>query len=422
MITIDTALHLSNESLIAEIATAAGHERQATAQLVALLAELDARRLYLEAGCASLFTYCTDVLHLSEHAAYGRIEAARASRRFPRLLEGLADGSLTLTAVTLVAPHLTEANHHAVLAEARHLRKRAIEVIVARLRPQPDVPTVVRKLPVPEALSPLATAPMPAPVCRPVLTVDDDAEVTHRVLTAAPRSTVLTPLAPERYKIQLTISQHTHDKLRRAQDLLGHAIPTGDLATIIDRALTLLVGDLERAKSAAVERPRAARSAAAGSRHIPAAVRRTVWRRDQGRCAFVGTHGRCAERAFLEFHHVEPHAAGGPATVENIQLRCRAHNIHEAEQYFHTTLPLLAREAATLYSVQTEYEAVRRDVVVGSVQRDWPCGCTSLRSRSLWLPPRDCRTIRSTFRTPDGQMNGLDKPSRNYSPLHPHRR
>ena len=145
MTTIHAAQHLSNEALTAEIAAAVGRERHATAQLIALLAELDARRLYLEAGCASLFTYCTDVLHLSEHAAYGRIEAARASRRFPVLLQGLADGSLTLTAVSLLAPHLTDANHRAVLAEARHLRKRAIEALVARLRPQPDVPTAIRK-------------------------------------------------------------------------------------------------------------------------------------------------------------------------------------------------------------------------------------------------------------------------------------
>ncbi len=355
--TIGAARHLSNEALLAQIAVAAGRERHATARLVALLAELDARRLYLGAGCASLFTYCTDVLHLSEHAAYGRIEAARASRRFPILLLGLADGSLTLTSVTLLAPHLTDANHRAVLAEARHLRKRAIEALVARLRPQADVPTVVRKLPAPAVAATLTAAPRSAPVCQPMNLSDEDGVETPRVPTAGPRSTVVTPLAPERYKIQLTISRHTHDKLRRAQDLLRHAIPTGDLATIIDRALTLLVGDLERVKAAAVEHPRAAQSAAAGARHIPAAVRRTVWRRDQGRCAFVGTHGRCVERAFLEFHHVEPLAVGGPASIENIQLRCRAHNIHEAERYFRTTLPLLAREAATPYSVQTEHRA-----------------------------------------------------------------
>ncbi len=61
-------------------------EREATAALIAALGELDARRLYLAEGCSSLFTYCTQVLHLSEHAAYGRIEAARAARKWPVVL------------------------------------------------------------------------------------------------------------------------------------------------------------------------------------------------------------------------------------------------------------------------------------------------------------------------------------------------
>jgi hypothetical protein len=64
-------------------------------------------------------------------------------------------------------------------------------------------------------------------------------------------------------------------------------------------------------------------------------VRRAVWRRDLGRCAFTGTNGRrCREWAFLEFHHVEPHAVGGGPTVANVQLRCRRHNVHEARVYF----------------------------------------------------------------------------------------
>ena len=81
--------------------------RLVTADLLALLGELDARRLYLGEGCSSLFTYCTQVLHLSEHAAYHRIEAARAARRFPIILELVADGSVTLTTVALLRPHLT---------------------------------------------------------------------------------------------------------------------------------------------------------------------------------------------------------------------------------------------------------------------------------------------------------------------------
>jgi HNH endonuclease len=108
----------------------------------------------------------------------------------------------------------------------------------------------------------------------------------------------------------------------------------GDLAEILDRALGLLLADLERRKLALTQHPRPANDSRPGSRHVPAAVRRAVWKRDEGRCAFRGTAGRCAERGFLEFHHVVPFAEGGETTIANLQLRCRAHNLYEAERLF----------------------------------------------------------------------------------------
>jgi hypothetical protein len=126
-----THTHLSDQELLVEVASLAAAERTATARLVAALAEVDARRLYLGQGYSSLFVYCTRALRLSEHAAYSRIEAARASRRFPALLERLADGDLTLTALCLLAPHLTQANQREVLDRARHRSKREIEEIGA---------------------------------------------------------------------------------------------------------------------------------------------------------------------------------------------------------------------------------------------------------------------------------------------------
>jgi hypothetical protein len=88
---------LSDRELLAEVERLVAGERQATARVVASLSELDARRLYLGEGCSCLFTYCTQVLNLSEHAAYNRIEAARSARRFPLILKRLADGSIHLT-------------------------------------------------------------------------------------------------------------------------------------------------------------------------------------------------------------------------------------------------------------------------------------------------------------------------------------
>ena len=107
-----TTLHvfrpdLSDPELLAAAPQAATDERAATADLIALLADVDGRRLYVGEGCASLFTYCTRVLHLSEHAAYGRIEAARAAQQHPDILTYLQDGSFTLTTVVAArsAPH-----------------------------------------------------------------------------------------------------------------------------------------------------------------------------------------------------------------------------------------------------------------------------------------------------------------------------
>jgi hypothetical protein len=153
-------------------------------------------------------------------------------------------------------------------------------------------------------------------------------------LSPPPRPAVVRPLAPARYTIQVTVGEDTYAKLRRAQDLLRHVIPNGDPAVILERALTALLKVLSRARLAETARPRPSCGTKPGSRHIPAPVRREVWARDGGRCAFVGAEGRCAETGFLQFHHVVPYAAGGAASVENIQLRCAAHNRWEGERAF----------------------------------------------------------------------------------------
>jgi hypothetical protein len=333
MTTIFSLAALSDDQLIARVQLCAKQERDATSNLVAALTELDARRLYLGAGCSSLFTYCTQVLHLSEYAAYARIEAARAARRFPLILELLSAGSITLTTVGLLAQHLTSQNYRDLLGAVRHKSKREVEQLVATLRPKADVPSTIRKVPAPS----LVALP-PATVTAPVQSEAPSAQLAARDVPQ--RRAIVTPLAPDRFKIQITVSRETHDMLRRVQDLLRHSVPDGDPAVIFDRALTLLLAELERKKMAATTHPRPA-VVASRSRHLPASVRREVWRRDAGQCAFVGTEGRCQERGFLEYHHVVPYAEGGATTAENLQLRCRAHNVYEMEQYFG---PLFVRE------------------------------------------------------------------------------
>lgn len=338
---------LADGELISEVERAARCERQATARLIALLMEVDSRKLYAHQGYSSMFTYCVQRLHLSEHAAYLRIEAARTARRFPVILDKLADGSVHLTAVSLLGPHLTDGNHVALLDVATHKSKRDVEQLIARLRPTPDVPAVIRKLPAAQAV----TVPRPEfPVRLPVQETPRMDETAEFILAStlptavAVRPPDIKPLAPERYKVQFTVSRETHDKLRHVQDLMRHTLPDGDPAAIFDRALTVLLAELSKAKCGAAERSRVGEIARVRSRHIPAAVKRAVWRRDDGRCAFQGEHGRCGETGFLEYHHVMPYADGGEASVSNIQLRCRTHNQYEAEQWSGDSWPSQARE------------------------------------------------------------------------------
>ena len=346
---------LSDRVLLAELKLAVGQERQATAHVIALLMEVDARRLYAQQSCSSLFTYCIQVLHLSEHAAYLRIEAARAVRRFPVILDRLADGSLHLTAVRLVAVHLTAANHLEVLDASRHKTKREVEQLVARLRPQPEVPPVIRKLPT-----------LPSQVVAQTLLASDEPVENRSTQSPAVapsptcRPAAIRPVETERFKLQFTVSRETYEKLRQVQDLLRHTNPDGDPAVIFDRALTLLAAELSKRKFGNTDRPRAARAAKSEARHVPAAVKREVWRRDGGQCAFRGETGRCRETGWLEFHHVVPYARGGPTNIGNIELRCRPHNVYEAElQFGRQASSLWTREPSpgsrsTYHSVQTE--------------------------------------------------------------------
>jgi hypothetical protein len=325
---------LSDADLLARTVDLAARERGEVAHVVAHLAELDTRDVHLRAGHGSLFGYCRDALGLSEQDAYNRVTVARTVRRFPVVLELLEAGALNVATVRLLAPRLTPDNHRAALESARGKSKLQVEELAARLWPRPDVPTFVRKLraPTPPAVPPLDLPPFggsPAPG-GPTVPVPPS--------LPPPRPADVTPLSPDRYKVQITIGGETLEKLRRAQDLLRHAIPSGDEAAVLDRALTALLAALAQRKFAATANPRPSVGAKAGSRHVPAEVKRAVWRRDLGRCAFVATTGRrCPERAFLEFHHLRPYAAGGEASVKNIQLRCRSHNDYEARAFFGPT-------------------------------------------------------------------------------------
>ena len=86
---------LSDAELVTGLRASLARERDGTASVVAHLAELDTRDMHIREGYPSLFVYCRDALGMSEGEAYNRIEVARTARRFPVVLDLLADGECT---------------------------------------------------------------------------------------------------------------------------------------------------------------------------------------------------------------------------------------------------------------------------------------------------------------------------------------
>ena len=302
--------HLDDHVLLRDLATHGARNRTATADLLAHLAEVDSRRLYLPAAHPSMHSYCVHVLRLSEDAASKRIQVARKAREFPTIFSAVADGRLHLSGAVLLAAHLTAGNADELLTAAANKTKSEIDIMLVQRFPKQDVPTRVMA-----AGASTSTSLLPD---SPAITTE---HAPGHVEAPHPR---VTPLAPERFSVQFTIGQEAHDKLRYAQSLLSHQIPAGGLPEVFERALDTLIASLEKTKFAATSRPRAGQKhASKNPRHIPACVKRAVWERDGDRCTFVSNSGmRCPAVKLLEFDHIDPVARDDRCDVDN--WRCSA--------------------------------------------------------------------------------------------------
>jgi len=373
-----------DDVLLRRLAEILGQSRRVETDLIAHIGEADERRLYAREAFPSMFAYCTEALHLSEGEAYLRIAVARASREHPMLLPMLGDGRLHLSAIALLAPHITAENRETLLRRAAHRSKRRIEELIAEVAPRNDAPSLMRRLPEkprPAILAPTSSkaamtfpatasarsgvAPtLSAPTATPSVAVSSapgdeptpsgmGMTVTSspaHLLTLSPDASsfsgppspnpppsppVVQPLAPGRYKVQIAASAGLHGKLRA---LMRSQVPDGDLGAIIEAAVTETLERLEARRFVATTRPRkdlSTTDTSPSSRRIPAAVRRAVHERDGGRCRYVDSSGRrCAERHRLEYHHLHPFGLGGDHRPENIQLMCVQHNAYLAEREY----------------------------------------------------------------------------------------
>lgn len=282
---------LSNVQLLAKLENFVEEERERLHVFLAWLGEADRRKLLEDKGYSSTFDYCVRRLKLSEDEAYRRIHAARAAVVRPELLSALAGGQLNLTAVSRIAPHVRRPDAVEIIARAEGKTAREIDEILAPLHPQEVRRETIRTI-----------------------------AVISRQYGAGG------PLTPElRVDFSFRGSFALRDAIDRIRQLLSHKCPRGG----IDEVLLEIARDyLERHDPQNGLPGRA--SPVKGGASIPAGIRRAVWARDGGRCAYVGMTGvRCLSRRFLELDHVKPRALGGGDTANNLRLLCRPHNDSE---------------------------------------------------------------------------------------------
>jgi hypothetical protein len=289
-------------------------------------------------------------------------------------------GELHLSGALALRAVLTEANHLSVLGWAKHRTRREIEKLAAEVAPKPDVPSRLRALPrkKEDPSSPAALVAAEPPVAPSTSFPNATTKSLAPARAPDPR-----PLSPRRYKLEVTIDEATHDTLSQLQDLLAHQLPNGDPAAIVARALDLLLDKTLKTKAAITDAPRKPPTEVDhDKRYIPAAIRRAVWERDDGRCAFVSKDGRrCNETRCLEFAHLKPWAMGGEHGVDEIALRCRGHNDYEAVRDYGEELMAEKRPDPRVREHATSYARTTRPGASGknSNRAPRPTACFTRR-------------------------------------------
>ncbi len=325
-------------------------ERRLTAALVAHIAEISRRKGHLELGFKSLFEYCRNVLRLSEGATWRRMQVASSSRRFPRVLAHLAEGKVSLSSLSLLAPHLSEDNVEKILGEAEGKTTGKVKEIVAALRPKPAAEPMIRRKPA------RSGEESPEAGSDGVRGVQPELSFSARDLEPRKPEGSVEVARPEVYNFRFSAGKSLREKLERLAEVLGIEGAARNMPEILEKALDLALekkdpkAKLERRrKREAVARAKTrpdeveeetkretpGRAVPERSRYVPSSVRERLLERAGYQCEYTGPAGvRCTARTRLEVDHIRPHQKGGSGGEENLRVFCRGHNLLAADREF----------------------------------------------------------------------------------------
>ena len=373
--------HLADTTLLQNAPAHRSTATDSVAHLLADIGEIDERKLYRPEGYASIRAWCVSALGMPDDVARRHIHAARAAREFPVIFTALSEGSLYLCGVIQLAPCLTPENAEELVAAAKHKSRTEIDWLLRTRFPESDAFDWVAGCAT-ERISPETSV-------EPKLTPKS---VTAPTPAQVANGSAVRPLNAEMCETSFTMRRSALEKLNYLKALLGPKAATMSPGELYERSLDVHIAQVEKQKFGAHTKPGARQCASTHPRQIPTDVKYAVWQRDGGRCTFVSESGhRCEAVGTVEFDHIEPVARGGKSTVDNLRLRCRAHNQFEAERTFGAEFMRHKREAAARKKAVQAPSEEEKDIISGlkalgynaSQARSAAASCRNLPNASL---------------------------------------
>src|SRR5437762_8604025 len=287
------------------------HERHLVVDFVIQLADFARRELHRDLGYGSLFLYCLRQLGLSRSSAFRRSEAALLVLRFPAVAQALRESRVSVRSLVELREVLSDENCAQVLARAEGMNQEEAQLLAVEYKPRSVPRDVVRVLPLKESSSMLA-----------VTGVSSGAPVSAE--TRPPER--VDPLTVQLRRMNVTVTAEFIAELEQVRAALSHVVPDGDFERVVREGFKLILAR-DRRRKGLTRRPRPAPESAVGQGpSVPAAIKRTVWQRDQGRCVWPMGDGKpCGESRQLQLDHILPVALGGTTTAGNLRLLCRTH-------------------------------------------------------------------------------------------------
>jgi len=305
---------IDQEIILRRLDSLNDRERRLKVRILLYLREIDRRKIYLEEGYPSMFSFCTEHMRYSESTAVRRIKAERALGRSKRVIPMLLSGEMTVTGLSKIESICKPDNTEKILEQAAGCSCRELDLLRARHNPQE---------PSPERVKPVFV--------KTELKVKENDKTGRKLTANAEGASVL----EEKYRLDFMVGADSMKKINRAKELLSTKYPEGvKLENLFDE---LLNSYLEKNDPENSETPHGdiKTDNSKHTRHIPQKVRDFIYKRDGGRCTFKGRKGRrCNSRWNLQIDHIVPYGKGGDRSPENLRLLCARHNRVMAEKEY----------------------------------------------------------------------------------------